>query len=161
MQQKSSDVKVAGRISQEDLAALLSGKLPLGQFLGLSGRVLDQIAEIGHRMLATGRLAQARQIYEGLVAVQPFDSLYYCHLGAVYQRLNEPEMALEAYSRALQSDLRNVDALAGRGEIYLQCGQRQEAVRDLSEAIRLDPQAKRASSARARALIEAVRKAGN
>ena len=161
MQQKLSDVKVAGRIPQEDLEGLLSGKIPLAQFLGLSRRALDQIAEIGYNMLATGRLAQARQIYEGLVAAQPFDSLYYCHLGAVYQRLNELGKAVDAYTRALQLDLRNVDALAGRGEIYLHYGRHREAIDDLSEAIRLDPQGKHATSVRARALIGTVGKASD
>jgi tetratricopeptide (TPR) repeat protein len=89
---------------------------------------------------------------------QPFDSLYYCHLGAIYQRLNELDLAVEAYTRALQLDLRNVDALAGRGEIHLHYGRHREAIRDLSEAIRLDPQGKRPTSARARTLIEAVGK---
>src|SRR6266540_597432 len=137
MQQSMSEVKVAGRVSKDDIAGLLSGKITLGQFLGLSRQTLDQIAEIGYYLLSTGRLAQARQVYEGLVAAQPFDSLYYCHLGAIYQRLNE---------------------LAGRGEIHLHYGRHQEAIRDLSEAIRLDPQGKRPTSARARTLIEAVGK---
>jgi len=158
MQQSMSEVKGAGRVSKDDIAELLSGKITLGQFLGLSRETLDQIAEIGYHLLSTGRLAQARQVYEGLVAAQPFDSLYYCHLGAIYQRLNELDLAVEAYTRALQLDLRNVDALAGRGEIHLHYGRHREAIRDLSEAIRLDPQGKRPTSARARTLIEAVGK---
>jgi tetratricopeptide (TPR) repeat protein len=156
MQQHSNEAGMERRLSPETIDGLMSGKIQLGQFLGLSRDLLYRIAQIGHQILAAGRLPQARRIYEGLVAAEPFNSIYCCLLGAVYHRLGELDLAVEAYTRALELDRRNGDALAGRGEVYLQRGQRQEAIRDLSEAIKLDPEGEHPTAARARALVSAI-----
>jgi len=47
----------------------------------------------------------------------------------------------------------NVDALAGRGEVYLSLGKPAEAVRDLAQAVSLDPKGTKASTVRARAIL--------
>ena len=63
------------------------------------------------------------------------------------------DKAFEEYSAAIRLNIANVDALAGRGEINLQRGKLNEGIEDLRKAIENDPQAKRDSTKRARALL--------
>ena len=82
-----------------------------------------------------------------------YDSVFHCHLGSVLLRLGNPDEALKEFDSALQYNIANVDAFAGRGEIRLAQGEIREAVVDLRKVIELDPEAKRASTKRARAAL--------
>jgi tetratricopeptide (TPR) repeat protein len=144
------------QISKQAVEQLMNGKTTLSQFLGLSQEDLYRIAQIGRHLLASGQLAQARQIYEGLVVASPFNSDFYCLLGVIYHRLGEMDPAEQAYSMALQCNRRNGDALAGRGELRLQQGRTDEALPDLQAAVQLDPNGQIETAARARVLLESM-----
>ena len=137
--------------------------MTLAEFAGLPREELYAIASVGHQLLCGGKLDEARTIYRGLVAADPYDSVFRCHLAATHLRLGETGAALEEFSAALRFNVANVEALAGRGEAYLSRGQFVEAVRDLNAAVELDPGARRASTARARVLLRALKEsaAGN
>jgi tetratricopeptide (TPR) repeat protein len=141
------------RIPEELSTRLVNGEINLGQFLGLSRSAQYAIAQLADNLLASGQYARAKQIFQGLVAADPFDSVFRCHLAATHQRLNEREEALAAFHEALKFNKVNVDALAGRGEVYLSLGKPAEAVRDLAQAVSLDPKGTRASTVRARAIL--------
>ncbi len=133
--------------------ALLQGDVTLGQITGLEQKKLYEIANVGYQMLTSGKLEEAKTIYRGLVAIAPYDSVFHCHLGAVYHRLGETDAAFEAYEQSLAINHANIDALAGRGEINYLRGKFTEATNDFRKAFELDPNAQRPSTQRARALV--------
>ena len=141
------------RIPEELSTRLVNGEINLGQFLGLSRSAQYAIAQLADNLLASGQYQRSKQIFQGLVAADPFDSVFHCHLAATYQRLDQREEALTAFTNALKFNKSNVDALAGRGEVYLMLGKPQEAVQDLTRAVSLDPKGERASTVRARAIL--------
>lgn len=132
---------------------LIKGEITLGEFFGLSPNVLYGIAKIAYQLLNTGRVDSALDIYKGLVAASPYDSVFHCHLAACYYTRENYDLAMKHFERSLEINVSNVDALVGRGELYLRKGMISEALGDWKRAIDLDPEAKRASTKRARANI--------
>jgi tetratricopeptide (TPR) repeat protein len=158
----SEEQAPAGRkfnIPPEIINGLLDGSVTLGQAVGLGRERLYEIARVGYHLLESGRLEDAKTIYRGLVAASPYDSVFHCHLAAVHHRLGELDEALEQYTEALRFNIANTDAMAGRGEVYIKRGQIREGIADLNEAVRLDPQEKRDSTVRARAILVALQEA--
>src|SRR6185369_13634433 len=90
---------------------------------------------------------------KGLVAASPYDSVFHCHLAACYYTRENYDLAMKHFERSLEINLSNVDALVGRGELQLRKGKIPEALADWKKAIDLDPEAKRASTKRARSNI--------
>ena len=105
---------------QEKLA---TGQMTIAEAVGLSRRQLYAIAQRGYQLLNSGKLEEARQIYAGLVAADPFDSVFHCHLGAVLWRMGEIEKAFAEYDASIRLNIANVDARAARGELYLLKGE--------------------------------------
>lgn len=148
-------------VPPELAARLVSGEITLAQFAGLSRQTLYAIARLAYQLLESGKPEQAREMYRGLVAADPYDSVFHCHLAAAHHRLGESDEAFEEYSEALRFNVGNVEAFAGRGEIYLERGQISEAVEDLSTAIRLDPSGKKNTTLRAGAILVALKEAAD
>src|SRR5262249_26625293 len=138
------------QIPKELVERLAYGEITLAELVGLSRRTLYAIAEVGYQMLTSGKLQEAKQIYQGLVAADPYDSVFHCHLAATHHKLGELDEAMEEYTKALEFNYANIDALSGRGEIYFNRGRLSDAVTDLKSAIELDPEGKFASTVRAR-----------
>ncbi len=132
---------------------LVKGEITLGEFFGLSPNVLYGIAKIAYQLLNTGRVDAALDIYKGLVAASPYDSVFHCHLAACYYTRENYDLAMKHFQRSLEINLTNVDALVGRGELQLRKGNIPEALADWKKAIDLDPDVKRASTKRARSNI--------
>ena len=141
---------------QEKLA---TGQMTIAEAVGISRPRLYAIAHRGYQLYTTGRLEEARQIYAGLVAADPFDSVFHCHLGAVLFRMGKHDEAFEEYEAAIRLNIANVDALAGRGELYLLKGEVKQGIEDLRAALEKDPKATYPSSIRARALLLSLRRA--
>lgn len=144
------------RIVQERLT---TGQITIAEAMGMSKQQLYAIAQRGFQLLNSGKLEEARQIYAGLVAADPFDSVFHCHLGAVLWRLGEIEKACEEYDASLRFNIANIDALAGRGELYLLSGEIEKAIELMRKAVELDPKGERQSSVRARSLLQSLRQA--
>ena len=149
------------RVPPELTKKLVSGQITLAEFAGLKRETLYAIAEVGYQMLNTGRFEQAREIYRGLVAADPFDSVFHCHLAATHHRLGDLDAALEEYTASLRFNIANADALVGRGEIYLYQRKVAEAITDLRAAVEADPEGKKPSTVRARAVLLALKEAAN
>lgn len=158
-QPTNDEASVERHVTPEMAERLATGQATLAEFAGLGREQLYEIARVGFRLMNTGRLAEARRIYEGLVAVNPFDSVFHCHLGALHLRSGETAEAIEEFDTALRFNRVSVDALAGRGEAHLNRGQLMEAIRDLRAAIELDPQAARPATERARAILLTLKEA--
>ena len=147
------------KIPQELGERLLRGDITVGEFFGLSQRSLYGIANIGHQMLTSHNFEGARDIFEGLVAAAPYDSVFRTHLGAVYANLERYDEALEQYTKAINFNYANSDALAGRGELLLRAKRLPEAVQDLQAAVKYDPSSQKASTPRARTILTLLAKA--
>jgi tetratricopeptide (TPR) repeat protein len=145
------------KLPQELTERLIRGEIELGQYLRLPKQKQYEIATIGYQMLQAGRTELAREIFEGLVAASPLDGVFRTQLGATYMTLERVDDAFGAFDQALQVDASNVDALVGRGEIYLRRGQVPEGLKDLSRAIELDPGLQRRSTQRARGTLLALK----
>ena len=137
---------------------LIRGEVTLGQFLGMSNERLYKYAATGHQMLQAGRTKVALQIFEGLVAASPHDTVFRAQLGAAYMTVDRVDDAFDEYDQALRFNSSNVDALVGRGEIHLRRGKVPEGLKDLSKAIEYDPGLRRKSTQRARGTLLALKK---
>ncbi|KFE65243.1 tetratricopeptide repeat protein [Hyalangium minutum] len=145
--------------SQAELAQrLIAGDITPAQFLGLSQEQLYVIATTAHRLLAQGQTQQALTLFKGLVAASPYDSVFHCNLAAAYVQAELYSEAMEEYSRAIQLNIANVDALAGRSELLLREGRVAEALNDLQAVLRLDPKAERETTQRARTTLVLLNK---
>ncbi|HEX5748400.1 MAG TPA: tetratricopeptide repeat protein [Archangium sp.] len=147
-------------ISEELGEKLVVGEITPAEFLGLSQEMLYQIATRGHDLLKTGKLQDALDIFKGLVAASPYDSVFHCNLASTYAHLEQYAEAKEEYSRALELNIANVDALVGRSELLLREGNVDGALQDIHTALKLDPEAKRENTRRARATLTMLQKAG-
>ena len=147
------------RVFAERLEKVATGQATLAQAVGLTRDQLYSIAGKGYQLLNQGKLDDARMIYEGLVAADPFDSVFHCHLAAVLWRSGNEARAFEEYDAAVRFNIANVDALAGRGELFLLRGEAEKGVEDLSRALEIDPKCSRPSTQRARALLFSIREA--
>jgi len=140
-------------------AMLIRGEVTLADVFGLDQDSLYEIARLGYGLLNSGNLREAKQIYSGLVAADPYDSVFHCHLGAVHHRLGELDEAFQQYTEALNFNYANVDALLGRAEIQLSRGNLAAGISTLKQAIEIDPEGVRPSTVRARALLLALKRA--
>lgn len=132
---------------------LISGSLTPAQYLGITQAQLYKLATQGHGMLVRGQTQAAIDIFKGLVAASPYDSVFHCHLASAYAQAERYAESMEAYTRALQLNIANVDALSGRSELLLREGRLAEALQDIQAALRLDPTAQRESTQRARSTL--------
>ncbi|QRK04590.1 tetratricopeptide repeat protein [Archangium violaceum] len=132
---------------------LIRGEITLGEFLGMPTQVLYRWAETAHNLLQAGSTQQALQIFQGLVAAAPYDSVFHCQLAATYMTLERYDEAFEEFSQSLRFNGSNVDALVGRGEIHLRRGNVPEGLVDFTLAVKKDPELKRRSTQRARSML--------
>ena len=145
---------------RKDLAAMLiRGEVTLGDVFGLDQDSLYEIAQLGYGLLNSGNLRGAKEIYSGLVAADPYDSVFHCHLAAVHHRLGELDEAFQHYSEALNFNSANVDALVGLADIQLSRGEVAAGISALKRAVEIDQEGARASAQRARALLLALKRA--
>lgn len=158
METNQSNSETKKREVQEKL---VTGQITIAEAVGISRKQLYSIAQRGYQLLNSGRLEEARQIYAGLVAADPFDSVFHCHLGATLWRMGETEKAIEEFDASIRLNIANVDALAGRGELYLLKGEVTKGIEDLRKALENDPNGAKPSSLRARALLLSLRQAAS
>jgi tetratricopeptide (TPR) repeat protein len=132
---------------------LIAGEITPAQFLGLSPERMYALATRGHELLVRGHTQAAIDVFKGLTAASPEDSVFHCHLGAAYAQAERFPEALGAYNRSLQLNVANVDALGGRSELLLREGKVAEALADIQAALQLDPEAQRETTQRARTAL--------
>lgn len=152
----SAPVKI---FSEEKARRLMLGQITLGQYVGLPRQTLYKIATVGHQMLKMGKFDTALEIFDGLVAASPYDSVFQVHRGAALANLERYDEAMEAYTRAINFNIANVDALASRGELYLRKQQAAPAIADLEAAVKADQDGKHPAGQRARALLTLLQRA--
>ncbi|MCC7380447.1 MAG: tetratricopeptide repeat protein [Deltaproteobacteria bacterium] len=139
------------------IEAFLRGDLTLGELEGISKESQYQMAQVGHSLLREGKRDQAKKIFEGLQALDPYDAYFHATLGAIAQEEGDVEKAERLYTRSLEINPFSIPALAGRGEIRLIAGRFQDAITDLAAALKEDPEAKQPATKRVRGLLAMVR----
>lgn len=115
----------------------------------------QHVAEAGCELIAAERYAEAETLFAGLVALNPKDPAAQLALANVLRQQGRPAETLAHYDAAIRIDPRNVAALAGRGELRLQRGER-EGMGDLSQAVLCDPRGATHAGKRAQGLLRAL-----
>lgn len=142
----------------ERVRAFLAGQITLGDLEGIDKQAQYRMAKVGHQYLSEGKLDLAKTVFEGLVALDPFDAYFHTALGSVAQQKGELEEAEARYSRALEINPFSAVALAHRGEVRVLLGKLKEAAEDIAKAIEEDPEGKEPATQRARATAIMLRK---
>ncbi|MBN2053877.1 tetratricopeptide repeat protein [bacterium] len=122
----------------ERLRQCLAGNLTLQELHAIHPDEMRAMTLYGEVLVETGRLDQARIIFEGLTALNPYIGHFYTMLGGIHLRVGRLEDALECYNHAIECNSADQTALAGRGEILLRKGRFQEGAADLARVIELD-----------------------
>ncbi|MEW5739320.1 MAG: tetratricopeptide repeat protein [Myxococcota bacterium] len=116
------------------------------------------LMQLGHELFESGRVNEARVVFEGLLAAGHRDAFCYTMLGTVSLALKDFERALELFDQALALDPADLAALVYRAELRLKRKKAPKALKDLELAIKLgapdDP-----FTDRARRLLALARKA--
>ncbi|MBI4818604.1 MAG: tetratricopeptide repeat protein [Deltaproteobacteria bacterium] len=141
----------------DQLRAFAEGRITLGELEGVSKSSQYQMAKVGYEFLNEGKLDQARSVFEGLVALDPYDAYFHSVLGSIAHRRNALEDAERHYSRALEINPFFAATSANRGEIRLAFGRLEDAISDLLQALKNDPELKDPATQRARALLNTIR----
>ena len=138
------------------LEAFLAGQITLGDLEGIGKDAQYDMAKIGFGFFNEGKLDQAKTVFEGLLALDPFDAYFLTILGSIAHQKGEFEEAEARYSRALEINPFFASALAHRGEVRLANGDLAGAVQDFVEAIKQDPKGEEQGTIRANALLGTV-----
>jgi len=74
-------------IPAEVAEKLFLGEITPAEFLGMSNENLYKLAAMGHDLFKSDQIQGALEIFEGLTAASPYDSVFHTHLAATYARL--------------------------------------------------------------------------
>lgn len=140
------------RIEKDKLEKFKKGEIKFSQLFGLDGNQIASLLLCGHNFFSEGRFKEAKTIYEGMVLLEPNNPYVNTMLGAIYQRMEQYDLAILRYNRAIELFPQDISALTNRGEIHLNLGRFLEAAADLKKVIELDPQKKHPQTSRARLL---------
>ncbi len=124
----------------------------LAQVLGIHAKHVAAILKTGHALFEHNKLEDAKNIFEGMSVLDGSNPYIHGMLGAIYQKQEKYELALEHYNAALRVNPDDIHALTNRGEIALKLGRLQEAASDFKAAMDLDPARKHPAANRARLL---------
>lgn len=86
------------------------------------------------------RLPEAIEEMEKLAAAVPNDSEYKMQLALYYLVAEDPQKAIETYSKVLTNEADNYLALRSRGDAYLNIGDHADAVADFGKALAIKPE---------------------
>jgi tetratricopeptide (TPR) repeat protein len=89
-----------------------------------------------------------------LIALKPEETDLYMRRSDLYLKLNKYDEALADYEKILAKDPKNIQALAGKGEVIAMKGDRKSGAAQLQEALRMatDPKEKEGIQAKLRAI---------
>lgn len=139
------------------MEAFTEGRITLGDLEGITKQEQYQMAEVGHAYLTQRKFEQAKTVFEGLLALDPFDAYFNMALASIAQQEERYESALQLYTRALEINPFSPTAYANRGEIKVMQGELQTGVEDLVKAMELDPTMKEPATERAKATLMVLR----
>ena len=149
-------------ITEVEIKKLQSGELALAQILNINAKHVAAILKTGHALFEQNKLEEAKNIFEGMSVLDGANPYIHGILGAIYQKQEKYEIALEHYNATLRVNPNDIHALTNRGEIALKLGRLQEAASDFHAAMNLDSARKHPAANRARLLallaLESIQK---
>lgn len=113
---------------------------PVGASKSMSRAQIAEMSLFGHQLFENGKLAEARGVFEGLVAQGIEDPFPHTMLGTIYLAQGESDRALALFEAALAIDPGDLAARVYRGEIRLSAGKLRPALQDLRRVLDLGAQ---------------------
>ena len=95
------------------------------------------LTRLGHEAFEAGRAAEARVVFESLVALGRRDPFAHTMLGTILLGAHALDKAMEQFEAALEIDPDDLAALVYRGEIRLSRRKMARAIEDLERAVKL------------------------
>lgn len=127
----SADEPTAAARAHAQLAKLVDPQA----LRNLSEKQIAELAIYGHHLFETGKLDEARVVFESLVGFGVKDAFPHTMLGTVYLAQGEPKLALALFEASLELDPNDVAARVYRGEIRLMENRPADAIEDLGAAV--------------------------
>lgn len=149
---------IAIKFDASQLQNFIQGSINLADLMGIDLASQEKLARMGYSLMNEGKLDDADKIFTGLLALNPRESYFSLAKGAVAQRRQDWINAAAWYTRTIEIEPNNMAAHANRADVYLAQNKLTDAVRDLIEVIRIDPQSQTPTSLRARALLAEVQR---
>lgn len=158
---RPQDPTIESQFTTQNLEKFILGEITWAELQGMTVKDAYAFAEYGYRQFKEGRYHEAGQIFEALVVCNPYDAYFHTMLGACLQMIDEKDAAIDEYTSAVELDDHQLQAYVNRGELLLQKGQFEAALKDLKRATELDPTGQDPAAVRARALAAATAQAIN
>jgi Flp pilus assembly protein TadD len=140
----------------EQVEKLLTGEVTLRELGEITNEQLVEMSDVGYSMLQSGKSKEAKTIFTGLIAIEPREPYFRNMLGCSLMMEENWLRAEEVFSEALRLSPYDTNILVNRGEARLRLGRLQDAESDLVAAVKLDPESKKQSTHRARAIASYV-----
>lgn len=146
------------QVTQETLRKALAGDVPLNEVFGLSEEQTGSIAILGLNLYQQGKIAEARTLFEGLIALNPNLFTGYAGLGAIALAAEPPRLdeAVQHLTKAIAINPNDPSVQANLGEALLRQGKFEDAAAAFEKALALDPDEADAGANRARAIIDGM-----
>ena len=136
---------------------VLRGEASLNEYIGLEPSELTAAATLAANLYEQGRTAEARAIFEGLMALDRRLYLGYAGLGVIELIEGNLELALGNLTRAAELNPDDATVQSNLGQVLLKCSEFARARRCFERAIALDPRGHDPGANRARAIIQGLR----
>lgn len=143
-------------VTQDNIAKFIKGEITLAQLQGITLEQAYSMADIGYKLFLQGKYKDAIIIFDGLVALNPYDGYFHSVLGSIYARINEEDKAIREFSVSANLSPHDPQVLVNLGELLLNKGQFEEALTSLKKAVALDSAGANPAVVRAKALITAT-----
>lgn len=117
---------------------------------------LGVMMEAGYILLGMQRYKEAREVFEGVLAIVPGSEAPLVAIGSVDFCQGKFAQAIKSYKQALDNDAESVYAMAYMGEALFFSGKKKEAIVALKKVSKIDLSGKAGDFARA--LLDAIDK---
>jgi cytochrome c-type biogenesis protein CcmH/NrfG len=140
----------------DTLQRVIDGTAALNAFIGLGPDQLQAIAVIGYNSYEQGKIDEAEEIFQGLIALDSTEYFGYAGLGAIELSRGNVDSAHGHLSNALQRHPDEPTVLSNFGEVLLRQGKAEEAATAFQKALALDPDGRDPGANRARAILQGM-----
>jgi len=105
----------------------------------LGKKQIAELAQFGHHLFESGRVSEAKAVFEGLVEVGVEDAFPHTMLGILFLSEGAQDRALALFEAALALDAGDLAARVYRAEIQLEQGKVRAALEELEAVAAEDP----------------------
>ncbi|HBF13669.1 MAG TPA: hypothetical protein DDW49_09865 [Deltaproteobacteria bacterium] len=130
----------------------LAGEMTWAEIKNISKEQLGHVAKIAYLKYKRGEYPVAESLFKGLSVMDHTNWYFRAALGAIYQKQNQFQEAIDEYTMALGLNEKEITSLTNRGECYMRLKNYPLALKDFDQAANLDPKGQNAWAKRARVL---------